>query len=229
LIGWYTNRTVYIADAGTSTTGGLCSYGTGTDSERALGSIGSGSATSAYYGTRFTNDTGSEIKSIQVGYTGEQWRDGSITTQQKLVFAYQIGTTDLTSGAWTPVNTLDFTGPIATASTAALDGNASANRVVIAPVTINLTLAAGQEVWLRWFDTDDAGFDHGLAIDDLTVTAQTTTAVTLRTFPARAAQAVGRAAGRRVGADGRAGCASPTRALAWWRWARWPPAPEMSG
>src|SRR5215216_2072506 len=32
-----TNPTIYIADAGTSTTGGVHSYGTGTNTERALG------------------------------------------------------------------------------------------------------------------------------------------------------------------------------------------------
>ena len=185
LNGWYSNRTTYIADAGTSNTGGLHSYGTGTETERALGSLGSNAAPSVYYGARFTNDTGKEVTSIQVGYTGEQWRNGGNTTQHALVFGYQIGATDIINGMWTPVTALDFTGPIATGTAAALDGNASANRVVITPVTINLSLASGQEVWLRWFDTNDVGNDHGLAIDDLTVTAQGTLAVTLRTLTAR--------------------------------------------
>src|SRR5262249_11529615 len=35
------NPTVYIADAGTSNAGGIHSYGTGTSTERAMGSVGS--------------------------------------------------------------------------------------------------------------------------------------------------------------------------------------------
>ena len=184
LSGWYSNRTTYIADAGASTTGGLHSYGMGSATERAMGSIGSSSAPIVYYGAPFNNDTGREVISIQVGYTGEQWRNGGSMVQHKLVFEYQIGATDLTSGTWTPVTSLDFTGPIATDTTASLDGNAAGNRVVIGPVTINLSLGVGQDIWLRWIDVNDTGNDHGLAVDDLQVTAQATTAITLRTLSA---------------------------------------------
>ena len=51
-----------------------------------------------------------------------------------------------------------------------MDGNAAANRTAKSanvPVTVN----AGQEIWLRWKDTNDAGNDHALAIDDFSVTA----------------------------------------------------------
>ncbi len=37
---------------------------------------------------------------------------------------------------------------------------------------------------MRWLDTNDVGNDHGLAIDDLTVSAQGTTAVTLGSLSA---------------------------------------------
>jgi uncharacterized protein len=184
LSGWYSNRTAYIADAGTSTTGGLHSYGIGSATERAMGSLGSSGAPIVYYGAQFTNDTGNEVVSIQVGYTGEQWRNGGNMVQHKLVFEYQIGATNLTSGIWTPVTSLDFTGPIATDTTTSLDGNAAANRVVIGLVTINLSLGVGQDIWLRWTDVNDTGNDHGLAVDDLKVTAQNTTAITLRTLAA---------------------------------------------
>src|SRR5688572_25248947 len=48
LANWYAQRTgtgtTIVADAGTNTGGNLYSYGTGTTTERALGSIGSGNA-----------------------------------------------------------------------------------------------------------------------------------------------------------------------------------------
>ena len=34
-----------------------------------------------------------------------------------------------------------------------------------------MTVNPGQEIWLRWQDPDDAGNDHGLAIDDFSVVA----------------------------------------------------------
>ncbi|MEQ1911733.1 MAG: ExeM/NucH family extracellular endonuclease, partial [Vicinamibacterales bacterium] len=37
---------------------------------------------------------------------------------------------------------------------------------------LTVTVNAGQEVWLRWLDTNDASNDHGLAIDDFSVTPQ---------------------------------------------------------
>ena len=33
--------------------------------------------------------------------------------------------------------------------------------------------AAGETLWIRWTETNDAGNDHGLAIDNVSVTAGT--------------------------------------------------------
>ncbi|HWS27066.1 MAG TPA: Calx-beta domain-containing protein, partial [Xanthomonadales bacterium] len=64
---------------------------------------------------------------------------------------------------------LGFTSPIATASTAALDGNAPANRLARSN-SLTVDVAVGQEFWIRWIDVNDAGNDHGLAIDDFSLT-----------------------------------------------------------
>src|SRR5262249_31127478 len=71
---------------------------------------------------------------------------------------------------WTTFAPLSFTGPITGATAAALDGNAPANRTAIS-ATLTVTVNDGQEIWLRWQDPDDSGNDHGLAIDDFSVTA----------------------------------------------------------
>lgn len=170
--GWYSTRTTYNAGTGSSNTGALYSFGTGTDVERALGSVASGGTGTVYFGARFVNDTGATITSLTVTYTGEQWRNGGNTTAHTLDFSYQISTTVtvINAGTWTDVNTLDFTGPIATATAGALDGNAAANRVTLSQ-SFPVNIPAGQEIMLRWSDINDAGNDHGLAVDDLTVTA----------------------------------------------------------
>ena len=62
-----------------------------------------------------------------------------------------------------------FTGPICGRDCRNVDGNAPANRVAKS-ATLTVTINAGQEIWLRQ-DPDDSGNDHGLAIDDFSVTA----------------------------------------------------------
>ena len=184
LSGWYAAQqngslSTYRADNGSSNTGALYSYGSTGETERALGSVSSSTPGTIYYGVRLENNTGVAITSLDIAYTGEQWRNGGNTAQQKLAFAYQVGDnlTSLTTGNWTAVSTLDFTGPITGSTASALDGNAAANRVAISG-TINVLIMPGQEIMLRWMDINDAGNDHGLAIDDLSVTPRTDVVLT---------------------------------------------------
>jgi endonuclease/exonuclease/phosphatase family metal-dependent hydrolase len=59
---------------------------------------------------------------------------------------------------------------VATANAGALDGNQTANRQILAYVALpGVAVPPGHEVFLRWFDPNDSGTDHGLALDDLTV------------------------------------------------------------
>ncbi|NJN85493.1 MAG: hypothetical protein HC881_03240 [Leptolyngbyaceae cyanobacterium SL_7_1] len=164
--GWYSTRASFIASSGTSTTGSLYSFGAA-PTERALGSIGSNATGTIYYGVRFVNDTTQTIDALDINYFGEQWRNGGNTTAHKLDFAYQVGATSLTAGTWINFDALDYTGPVATATGAALDGNA--NRLEVSSSLSGLSLAPGRELWLRWEDVNDTGSDHGLAIDSLTV------------------------------------------------------------
>ncbi|MEH1989437.1 Calx-beta domain-containing protein [Nostoc sp.] len=177
--GWYSTRTTYSPGTGSNNTGGLYSFGSSNNPDRALGSLASGTTGTIYYGLRLQNNTGLAITKLQVSYTGEQWRNGGNTSQQQLKFSYQTGSTvtSLTTGTWTPVTSLDFTGPIATATAGLLNGNQIANRVVITPVIFNLAtpIANGEEIILRWEDIDDGGKDHGLAIDDVSIKVDNTT------------------------------------------------------
>jgi endonuclease G len=177
--GWYSTRATYNSGAGSSTTGALYSFGVaGTNpvTDRALGSVASGTTTTVYQAARLTNNTGTTITSLDISYFGEQWRNGGNTTPHTLTFQYQVANASVVVGAnnpatgWTTFAPLSFTGPIATATAAALDGNAPANRIALS-ATLTVTVNAGQEIWVRWQDPDDSGSDHGLAIDDFSVTA----------------------------------------------------------
>ncbi len=185
--GWYAKTdatptiSTYAANTGTTTTGALYAFGVeGTNplSDRALGLISSNSFTGAsgtgkgYIGWRLKNNTGSTVNSLTVTWTGEQWRKENNAAAHTLNLYYQTGetVTDPTSGTWTSASSV-FTSPITGATTAtALDGNAPANRVAdIVAVLSDLNLADGQEIMLRWEDLNDAGSDHAMAIDDLSV------------------------------------------------------------
>jgi endonuclease/exonuclease/phosphatase family metal-dependent hydrolase len=180
LSGWYAskgggNATNFFAGNGGSTAGGIYSFGVsgvGSSVDRAFGSLGASSINYAY-GLRLTNDTSVAQTGFTISYTGEQWRSGSTANPHALSFAYQIGSgpfTNAHSGTWTAFEMLNFISPNLAGSQAALDGNAATNRQSFTSIALTgVTLPPGQELFLRWLDVDDTGFDHGLALDDLTI------------------------------------------------------------
>ncbi|WP_333573467.1 PEPxxWA-CTERM sorting domain-containing protein [Sphingomonas sp.] len=155
------------ANAGTA-------YAFGTGSERALGSVTSGNATPILFGAFFTNALGGAIQSITLDYFGEQWRLGTASSD-RLSFEYSLNATSLSNGSWTAFDALDFTsirnGTGSGSASSALDGNAPGNRKEISATIGNLLIADGGGFAIRWTDRDVGGSDHGLAIDDLTLTA----------------------------------------------------------
>ncbi len=143
----------YGVDTGGSTTGDTYSYGAATSTERALGALRSGTLI-PIVGACFTNNTGSTISSLDVAYTGEEWRLGTVSRTDQINFEYSLNATDLVTGTWTGVAALNFVTPD-TATAGAKNGNAAADRTVIAPVSIPaLSIANGATFWIRWNDTD---------------------------------------------------------------------------
>ena len=182
LTGWYHARTgtgtTIVAQNGSSNAGNLYSYGTGTATDRALGSLGSGNAAvgNLFWGIELTNNTGATITSLDVSYTGEQWRN-SAAAAQTVAFSYLVGSPTVTGSlaefqsAGVAVPQLDFTSPITGGTALQLDGNLAANRVTLTHSITGLNIPNGTEVMLRWSDPDHTGADHGLSIDDFSVTA----------------------------------------------------------
>jgi hypothetical protein len=148
--------------------------------ERALVLAYSSACGTLTAGFRFVNNTGKTITSLDVAYTGEQWRIGGSAgppisvIANTLDFEYQqaVAFNDITSGAYIPYPSLSFTSPnlVFTPIQTAIDGNLPENRTAITS-TITVNIPVGEEIMLRWIDqTDDAGFDHQLGIDDISVT-----------------------------------------------------------
>ena len=191
LVGWYAqfsatpaNPITYRADSGASNTGAVYSWGVASVNpltERALGSVSSGTPVTILNAVRLVNNTGTTITSLDISYNGEQWRDGgaAVPVAQTTFFEYQVGNAGVITDAntpttgWTAFSSLDFTSPtfVNTTTGAAVDGNQAANRTAKS-ANLLVSVAPGQEVWLRWRDPNDTGNDHGLAVDDFSVTPQ---------------------------------------------------------
>lgn len=172
--GWYLAETddnansEYRAGDGSVNSGDTYSFGAGTDSERAFGTLQSSSLVSRI-GAQLRNDSGLAVTEITVNYTGEQWRLGATGRADTLKFEYSANATGLNDPAanWTPALALDFDSPTTTGATGALDGNASANRTAISAAINGLNVAPNATLWVRWSDVGVAGSDDGLAIDDV--------------------------------------------------------------
>lgn len=166
-------NTSYTAGNGSSNTGDTYSFGATSSSERAFGGLLS-NALAPRIGAQFTNNTGGPITSLDVAYTGEQWRLGQNTTGRatdRLDFQLSTDATSLTSGTWTDVNALDFASPVVAGTVGALDGNAAANRTALSFSITALSIASGASFWIRWLDSDLApGADDGLGVDDVSLT-----------------------------------------------------------
>jgi hypothetical protein len=176
--------TAYRIGDGSANNGTIWSFGTIGSTDRALGSLSSGTPKTNVWGVWIKNDTANVVNSLTVGYTGEQWRDGGNTTLalQKLDFSYQtsasgfaspIGVDSAPNGGWTAFSALNFTSPnIVSTTGVATDGNLAANRTVFGPTVLTgVSLNPGDSIFIRWLDIDDSGNDHGLAVDDFSFSA----------------------------------------------------------
>ncbi|HMU47755.1 MAG TPA: T9SS type A sorting domain-containing protein [Chitinophagaceae bacterium] len=159
---------LYAAGTGSSNTGDTYSFGSIASTDRAFGGLQSG-ALIPTIGFYVTNNLGATITSIQISYTGEQWRLGATGRTDRLDFQYSLNAASLTTGTWTDVDALDFITPNTT-TLGALDGNAAANKTLISSIITNINIPSGTNFFFRWTDLNIAGSEDGLSIDDFTLT-----------------------------------------------------------
>lgn len=174
--------TTILVSNGTNNTGGVYSFGATGEAERALGSIGSGSASTNRLAIVLRNATASTINDLVVQFTGEQWRS-STTTQNVLTFdlgvfadtndATQLNANLNSTTGYTANAALNYTGQAPVTTNGALNGNDPANRTLVNGNLSDVNFGAGQLLYLRFTDINDVGNDAGLAIDDFSVSAPT--------------------------------------------------------
>jgi predicted extracellular nuclease len=115
------------------------------------------------------------ITSLDVAYTGEQWRFGGVhsSVADRLDFQYSTNATDLSTGTYLDANTTRFQPACDSRTAGALDGNAAANRTAISSTIAGLSIANGATFFIRFNDVDATGADDGLSVDDFSITPQT--------------------------------------------------------
>jgi uncharacterized protein len=164
---------IYTAGTGSSNTGDTYSFGATASTERAFGGLQSGTLNPTI-GASFTNNTGSNITSLAISYTGEQWRLGTSGRTDRIDFQLSTNATSLNTGSWTDYNSLDFSGPISSGTVGALNGNLAANRTAISFTITGLSIPDGTTFWIRWLSFDASGADDGMSVDDFSLTPSST-------------------------------------------------------
>lgn len=159
-------NTTYTANNGGATSGDTYSFGIGTSTDRAFGTLQTNAFVSTI-GASFTNNTGVTITKLGISYTGEQWRFGATGRTDFLNFEYSTDATHLATGTWTPVSDLSFASPINSGTVGSLDGNA--NHMTISFTITGLSITAGATFFIRWVDPNVSGADDGIGIDDFSI------------------------------------------------------------
>jgi Bacterial Ig-like domain len=155
--------------------GDTYSFGANGSQERALGGTASGGCKTSF-GIQFVNNSSSDITSINIAYTGEQWRLGkdTLNTIDSLLFQYSANAANLgdTTTTWTNEYSLMLNSPNAPAVSSpatAIDGNLTTNQVAKS-FTLPVTIPIGGKMFFKWLDVNVRQEDDGLAIDDLNIT-----------------------------------------------------------
>jgi hypothetical protein len=163
----YANTPITVADGSAGPVGGNFGHNVGTtgDPDRAQGSATTGR--SAEHLLVIRNDTGGNLVSVNLRYTGEQWRtDTSATLSDQLVMYYSAdGITFQQMGS-----TFNYSSTVPINVAQQLDGNQATNRQVGIGGTYNLPVVAtpGANMYFLWFDDNPGGTDGLPAIDDVT-------------------------------------------------------------
>lgn len=174
-------NTNYTANNGSTTTGDTYSFGTAASTERAFGGLRSTNLIPTF-GTSFTNNTGNTINEITIEYTGEQWRLGDLSREDRLDFQFSTNATSLLNGTWTNFFALNFIAPTTTGVNGALDGNIEANKSNITATITGLSIPVGASFWIRWNDFNAIGSDDGLGIDEFYLRVSSTCNVSISGF-----------------------------------------------
>ncbi len=125
-----------------------------------------------FIGAPIQNQTGIDLTSFTLGYTGIQWwiRTGE---QNTFVVSWSTDATSLEDGTWTVIPSLQYNSPFFSDTSLQIDGADPDNQITLGPVSVNLNdpLAPGETLWIRWFGENVGGIDQSISFDNVAFTA----------------------------------------------------------
>lgn len=165
-----------ITTAAPSNNGGFYTYECNGNNNEKIGSRASGGSGYIQYGVRFTNSSGSTIKSVTLSF---DWYQLSLAGNGNVANVIQVGyriapsITDITVGAYNLITT--FTAPLDTSSTSsgAQFRGLPCNVGGSVNICFDVNLTNGKDIMIEWVDINDANNDHHTAIDNVSMIFRT--------------------------------------------------------
>jgi hypothetical protein len=181
---------------GTTTTGGVYSFGLTTSlsvsSNRALGLIATSSSGGSHFGLKLVNMTATNLNYISLQYTGEFWKTG--TKPKTMIFSYNVDpagnassltANEIAAASNNPVANLTVRFPTA-GVVGGTNGALAINQTNLS--VTNMALVSpwqpGSALWLVWSIYDNTGSGQGYGIDNLSFAAGSAPNVSLTPVPA---------------------------------------------
>lgn len=170
--GWFFRQTggtgsnaVFLVGSGSGTGQGVYSAGSPGSTDRALGTLASGSG-SYTIGVLFSNLTGTTLNSITLSFTAEQWRKGGSGKPNQWICKYKTGAMDQPDlSGLQELPLLNFGSVISSTGAGSLNGNLPANQSRISQTIRIGNWNPGEQLLICWEDADESGSDDLVAMD----------------------------------------------------------------
>lgn len=162
----------FLIGTGSGSSSAAYSYGLSNNSERALGCLAS--STGIYsLGVILTNNTGTTLNTASISFIAEQWRKGGSGNKNTWRFRYKTGSfNDINQSSLIDEAQLNFSSLQISTSVATLNGNLPENQMAVNYTLENIQWNNGEQILLRWDDSDETGSDDGMAIDQFSFSAK---------------------------------------------------------
>lgn len=187
--GWYATDVIAsplhlnITSSGPTNVGSFYTYECSGDNNQKIGSRASGGTNTIEYGVRFLNSSGVQIRSMFLDFDWYQMSiAGNTNNTNSIQVQYNVAAPTITLSTTTYTTITTFTLPRDTSVTD------NANQLKGLPCNVNghITLCfdmssftSGNEMMIKWRDTDNSGNDHHSAIDNISIVFNSITCVAL--------------------------------------------------
>lgn len=171
LNGWQLLQTTgsklnFAVGTGSATGNAIYSLGNAGSTDRALGSLSTGTGIYAF-GVLITNHTGRILNTASIRFTAEQWRKGGSGNVNTWYFTYKTGLlSSINESDLLPDSSGNFRSSVTTTGGGSLNGDLAIHQQNISFQLENLLWMPDEQLLLRWDDADEPGSDDVAGIDN---------------------------------------------------------------